>query len=240
MSTGKQFMKDRIVLELDRFMPQSWLLRLSEEFSKTYFKNLELFLAGEMERYKVYPQLENIFAAFRHTSYDGTRVLILGQDPYHNEGQAQGLSFSVPVGVTSPPSLKNIFKELETDLGCKVPNNGNLLSWAEQGVLLLNAVLTVRAGEAASHKNQGWERFTDAVIGKINEKQDSVVFLLWGDYAKKKRKLIDESKHVVIEGVHPSPLSARNGFFGSKPFSRINEALKKAGSKEIDWQIPIL
>jgi uracil-DNA glycosylase len=167
-------------------------------------------------------------------------VLILGQDPYHEVGQAHGLCFSVRPEVAIPPSLQNIYKELHDDLGCSIPNNGYLTSWAEQGVLLLNAVLTVRAHQANSHQGKGWENFTDAIIRAVNDKPDRVVFVLWGAYARKKKPLIDTSRHAVIESAHPSPLSAANGFFGSRPFSKINAALREAGKPEIDWQIPDL
>jgi uracil-DNA glycosylase len=172
------------------------------------------------------------------TPYEKVSVLILGQDPYHEVGQAHGLCFSVRSDVAIPPSLQNIYKELHDDLGCAIPNNGYLTPWAEQGVLLLNAVLTVRAHQANSHQGKGWEYFTDAVIRAVNDKPDRVVFVLWGAYARKKKPLIDTSRHVIIESAHPSPLSAANGFFGSRPFSKINAALREAGKPEIDWQIP--
>lgn len=226
------------MLKLPQLLPESWRAILADEFSKPYFQKLEKFVTDETSRHTIYPPREHLFAAFRHTGFDDVTVLLLGQDPYHNEGQAHGLSFSVQPGVPLPPSLKNIFKEMEADLGSKPPNNGCLIPWARQGVLLLNAVLTVRAGEAASHKNQGWEIFTDSVITKLSARDKPLVFLLWGDYARKKRKLIDEERHVVIESAHPSPLSARAGFFGSRPFSKINTALKKLGYTPIDWQLP--
>ena len=179
-----------------------------------------------------------MFSALKLTPYDQVSVLIVGQDPYHDDGQAHGLAFSVPPGVKPPPSLVNIFKELHDDLGCRIPNNGYLVPWAMQGVLLLNTVLTVRAHSPNSHKGKGWEKFTDAVIRKVVEKSDPVVFVLWGGNAQKKRTLIEGGGHVVIESAHPSPLSARNGFFGSRPFSKINAALRAAGKTEIDWQLP--
>ena len=175
-----------------------------------------------------------------YTSLADTRVVILGQDPYHGPGQAHGLSFSVKEGVSTPPSLQNMFKELQDDLGCFIPNNGHLLTWAQQGVLLLNTVLTVRAHEANSHKNRGWESFTDKVIETINRKNEPVVFLLWGSHAQKKAELITNRQHTLIRSPHPSPLSAHRGFFGSKPFSRANEFLRNMGLQEMDWQIPNL
>src|SRR5687767_13049131 len=215
-----------------------WNPVLRDELAKPYFGELRAFVAGERSRGPVYPPEPEVFAALHLTPYAHVKVLILGQDPYHGPGQAHGLSFSVLPGVRVPPSLKNIYKELQTDLGCKIPNNGYLLHWAHQGVLLLNAVLTVRAGTAASHKNKGWETFTDSVISHISDSLEGIVFVLGGDYAKKKRKLIDEQKHHIIEGVHPSPLAAKAGFFGSRPFSKINEALKQSGKEPVDWQIP--
>jgi uracil-DNA glycosylase len=225
-------------IDLKSMLPKDWQKVLAEEFDKPYMKKLEEYLEKEYSEHTVYPKLEDLFSAFRYTHYKDLKVLILGQDPYHGEGQAHGLSFSVLPGVTPPPSLRNIFKELNKDLGCKIPNNGTLTPWAKQGVLMLNAVLTVRAGTPTSHKNKGWEKFTDSVISVVNEKDDLVVFILWGDYAKKKSKLIDESKHKIVQGVHPSPLAAKGGFFGSRPFSAANEALAAAGKDPIDWQIP--
>lgn len=223
---------------LASMIPEGWKKVLAEEIEKPYFKKLDAFIANERKHYKVFPPEDEVFSALAATPYDKVDVVILGQDPYHDEGQAHGLAFSVRPGVRPPPSLMNIFKELHDDLGCKIPKSGYLMHWAKQCVLLLNAVLTVRAHEPNSHKGKGWERFTDAVIAKINEKTDPVVFVLWGSYAKKKAKLIDKKRHVVIEGAHPSPLSAQSGFFGSRPFSKINKALRDAGKREIDWQIP--
>jgi uracil-DNA glycosylase len=225
-------------MSLKELMPAHWRELMAAEFESSYFQKLELFLATEWQEQTIYPPKENIFAAFRETPYEKVKVLLLGQDPYHGAGQAHGLSFSVLPGVTAPPSLKNIYKEMKTDVGTTIPNNGYLMPWAHQGVMLLNAVLTVRSGEPTSHKNRGWEKFTDAVIRKLNEKDPGIVFILWGGYAKKKKDLIDEAKHGVIEGIHPSPLSANTGFFGSRPFSQVNEALKKLGHEPIDWQIP--
>ena len=224
-------------LNLVEMMPPDWRELLADEFEKPYFKKLETYVAQEVASQTVYPSVSHIFAAFKRTPVNQVKVLLLGQDPYHGEGQAHGLSFSVLPGTPFPPSLRNIFKELKSDLGCEIPKSGDLGAWADQGVLLLNAVLTVRAGAAASHKSQGWEKFTDAVIRKVSEHQAHVVFLLWGNYAKKKRPLIDERKHRVIEGIHPSPLSANGGFFGSKPFSAINAVLEAWGESPIDWQL---
>jgi uracil-DNA glycosylase len=219
-------------------METSWRPILLAETEKDYFKTLRQFVAGERARGEVYPPKEEEFAALHATPYEAVRVLILGQDPYHGKGQAHGLSFSVRKGVRIPPSLQNIYKELQADLGCPIPTHGNLSHWAEQGVLLLNAVLTVRAATANSHQGKGWEQFTDAVIKAVNEKQTRVVFILWGAYARKKAALIDTRRHVILASVHPSPFSADNGFFGSRPFSRANAALREAGLGEIEWCIP--
>ena len=221
-------------------METSWRPILINETEQPYWKNLMKFVADERRRHTVFPPADEVFAALHLTPYEKTSVLILGQDPYHDHKQAHGLCFSVRPGVAVPPSLGNIFKELQDDLGCRIPNNGNLVPWAEQGVLLLNAVLTVRAHQANSHKDKGWETFTDAVIKAANAKPDRVVFVLWGTYARKKTDLIDTTRHVIIQSAHPSPLSAANGFFGSRPFSKINAALRAAGKPEIDWQIPDL
>lgn len=221
-------------------LPPSWQAVLGKEFEAPYFKKLSEFVAGERKAHQVFPPEEDVLSAFTATPYDEVRVLLLGQDPYHDVGQAHGMCFSVRPGITTPPSLANIYKEMAKDVGTKVPNNGYLMPWAKQGVLLLNAVLTVRAHTPNSHKDQGWEQFTDAVIKKVSEKTDKVVFVLWGGYAKKKAKLIDAKRHHVLQGAHPSPLSAHQGFFGSKPFSQINAVLKEAGKPEINWQIPEL
>jgi len=215
-----------------------WNPMLRGEFEKPYWPELRAFVATERAAGVVFPPKDDEFAALHLTSFAETKVLILGQDPYHGPGQAHGLCFSVQSGVAPPPSLGNIFKEMESDLGCVRPQHGNLESWARQGVLLLNAVLTVRAHHAGSHANRGWEKFTDQIISTVSTKPDRVVFVLWGAYARKKKALIDTSRHVIIESAHPSPLSARNGFFGSKPFSRANEALVEAGRDPIDWCLP--
>ncbi len=219
-------------------LPADWRDVLAEEFEKPYFLKLQEYVAKERVEQTIYPPAEEVFTAFHQTPYDQVRVLLLGQDPYHGEGQAHGLSFSVKPGIRQPPSLKNMLKEMASDIGGTMPNNGCLIPWTEQGMMLLNAVLTVRMKKASSHKNQGWETFTDAVIKKIDEKTDPVVFVLWGGYARKKAKLIDNEKHTILEAAHPSPLSAHAGFFGSKPYSKINQALKDNGQPEINWQIP--
>ncbi len=211
-----------------------WHKALREEFNKAYFDDLKGFLETERSQYVVYPPGSRIFAAFDFTPFDQVKVVILGQDPYHGPGQANGLCFSVADGVRPPPSLINIFKELKTDLGCDIPASGNLEKWAKQGVFLLNATLTVRSNTAGSHQNKGWELFTDAVIKAISDKKENVVFLLWGNYAKAKAALIDANKHTVLQAAHPSPL-ARGAFFGSKHFSKTNEILKSKGIKPIDW-----
>lgn len=216
-----------------------WLKVLEGEFEKPYMKSLKAFLQQEKQAgHTVYPKGTDIFNAFKHTPFDEVKVVILGQDPYHGIGQAHGLSFSVQKGVVPPPSLKNIYKELADEFpDFSIPNHGELTSWAKQGVLLLNATLTVRAHTAGSHQNKGWEQFTDKVITELSEKRTGLVFILWGNYAKQKEVLIDQNKHFIIKSAHPSPFSAYNGFFGSKPFSKTNEILKKEGKKEIDWQV---
>jgi uracil-DNA glycosylase len=219
-------------------LPASWRALLADEFDQPYFHKLQEFLEEERRRFTVYPPQEEVYAALQLTPYEAVNVFLLGQDPYHDTNQAHGLAFSVRPGVRPPPSLLNIFKELHADLGCRIPKNGYLVPWAKQGVLLLNAVLTVRAHEPNSHKNQGWEKFTDSILRKVNDKDNRVVFVLWGSYARKKIKLIDQTRHAVIESAHPSPLSADKGFFGSKPFSAINRVLRSAGKPEIDWQLP--
>jgi uracil-DNA glycosylase len=221
-------------------IPDGWKPILKDEVQKPYYAKLQEFVAEERAKYTVFPPEPDVFNAMKYTHYDDVKALILGQDPYHDEGQAHGLAFSVRPGVKPPPSLVNIFKELHDDVGFKIPNNGYLVPWAEQGVMLLNAVLTVRAHQPGSHQGKGWEKFTDAIIQSLSAREKPVVFVLWGNYAKKKLALIDESRHPVISGVHPSPLSARNGFFGSRPFSKINGYLRDFGEKGIDWQLPDL
>jgi uracil-DNA glycosylase len=221
-------------------LPHAWQAVVGDETAKPYFQKLRDFLEKERKEHAVYPPEDEVFTALQLTPFDDVKVVILGQDPYHGPGQAHGLAFSVRPGVKPPPSLRNIFKELHADLGCRIPDNGYLVPWAKQGVLLLNTVLTVREGEAHSHKGKGWEEFTDAVIRAVGHRPDEVVFVLWGAPAGKKTELIDTERHTVVQSVHPSPLSARRGFFGSRPFSRINEALEKAGKSPIDWQIPDL
>lgn len=218
-------------------LKNDWQAVLFEEFNKPYFIILRNFLKVEYECQTIYPEKDEIFSALHDTPYEKVKVVILGQDPYHGYGQAHGLSFSVKPGIAPPPSLKNIFKELKNDIGCSIPKEGYLKSWADQGVLLLNTTMTVRAGEAASHFNKGWEIFTSRVIESLNEKRNPIIFLLWGKAAQAKRKLIDEEKHFVIETVHPSPLSAHRGFFGSKPFSKANEILHLTGQAPIEWEI---
>ena len=217
----------------------SWFKVLEGEFEKPYMKSLKNFLKQEKEDgFKVYPKGTDIFNAFNHTPFEKVKVVILGQDPYHGVGQAHGLSFSVQKGVATPPSLKNIYKELADEFpDFKTPNHGELTSWADQGVLLLNATLTVRAHTAGSHQKKGWENFTDKVITELSEKRSGLVFILWGNYAKQKEVLIDKSKHFIISSAHPSPFSAYNGFFGSKPFSKTNEILRQQDKEEINWQI---
>lgn len=215
----------------------SWDELLRDEFKKDYYLNLRQFLKQEYSTRVIYPHMNNIFNALKYTAYEDVKAVILGQDPYHGEGQAHGLCFSVQKGIVPPPSLKNMFKELNSDLGISEPNHGELTNWAKQGVLMLNTVLTVRQGMANSHRGMGWEIFTDRVIELLNQREKPIVFLLWGSPARAKKKLITNPKHFILETVHPSPLSAYNGFFGCKHFSRTNEILKSIGSKEIDWRL---
>lgn len=215
-----------------------WDKLLEDEFKKDYYLNLRKFLIDEYKNNIIFPNKDDIFEALKHTSYKDTKVLILGQDPYHGEGQAHGLAFSVQPYVKIPPSLLNMYKELKDDVGCYIPNNGYLMPWADQGVLLLNTALTVRSGEANSHKSKGWEIFTDEIIKILNKREDPVIFVLWGLNARKKKEFINENKHYILEAPHPSPLSARRGFFGCKHFSKINEILIKLNKAPIDWQIP--
>lgn len=218
----------------------TWKEALAGEREKPYFQELVAFVARERAQFTVFPPEKDVFNAQRYTEYSDVKVVILGQDPYHDFNQAHGLAFSVRPGVQTPPSLANIFKELHEDLGCAIPNNGYLVPWAKQGVLLLNTVLTVRAHEANSHRGKGWETFTDTVIRAVSNRADPVVFVLWGAPARKKTALIDTTRHTIVQSAHPSPLSAHTGFFGSRPFSRINEALRRAGKPEIDWQLPAI
>ena len=215
----------------------SWNDILGNEFDKEYYNDLHNFLVTEYKTKTIFPNMYDIFNALHYTEYQDVKVVILGQDPYHGPNQAHGLSFSVKPGIPAPPSLKNIFKELHSDLGCYIPNNGYLKSWADQGVLLLNTVLTVQAGNANSHKGKGWEIFTDRVISALNDREDPVIFILWGNNAISKKKLITNKQHYILQSVHPSPLSASRGFFGSKPFSKTNEILEQLGKQPIDWQI---
>lgn len=217
-----------------------WELALREEFSKDYYKKLFYFIKEQYSKVAVYPKADEIFTAFHLTPLEKVKVVIIGQDPYHNVGQAHGLCFSVKPEVDIPPSLVNIYKELNADLGCKIPNHGYLTSWAEQGVLLLNTVLTVQAHKPMSHRGVGWEEFTDAAIKKVNEQERPIVFILWGKPAQSKEKMLNNSKHLVLKAPHPSPLSAHRGFFGSRPFSQANEFLEKHGVEPINWQIPEL
>jgi uracil-DNA glycosylase len=214
-----------------------WLEVLKEEFLKPYFDELKAFLLDEKRLFRIYPPGNRIFAAFDHTPFSKVKVVILGQDPYHGDGQAHGLCFSVPDGIPVPPSLVNIYKELNSDLGIQIPQSGNLEKWANQGVLLLNATLTVRANLAGSHQRRGWENFTDEVIRKLSAQQSGIVFILWGSYAHAKESMIDTSRHFVLKAVHPSPLSVYRGFFGCRHFSKTNELLKSIGKTPIDWSL---
>jgi len=223
--------------EINPEIEESWKQELQHEFNKGYFYDLKEFLIQEKKKYHVYPPGKQIFAAFNNTPFHRVKVVILGQDPYHGVGQAHGLCFSVPPGITQPPSLKNIFKELHDDLGIPVPRHGNLTSWANQGVLLLNATLTVRANHAGSHQGKGWETFTNSVISILSEKKDGLVFLLWGNYAQAKESLIDQSKHFILKAPHPSPFSVTRGFFGCRHFSKTNEILRSNGYGEVSWQL---
>lgn len=214
-----------------------WKELLADERKKDYFINLLEWVKSEYKQKHIFPKKDDVFNALVYTSYENTKTVILGQDPYPNIGQGMGLSFSVNIGVPFPRSLQNIFKELQADLGCSIPNNGSLLKWAEQGVLLLNTSLTVEAGKPNSHQNKGWEIFTDKIISLVNEKTDPVVFILWGNNARSKKVLITNPKHLILESAHPSPLSASRGFFGSKPFSKANNFLIANNRKPLDWQI---
>lgn len=214
-----------------------WLNEIEDEFHKPYYKELNKFIKSEYKNHIIYPKAEDIFNAFNFTPLNDVKVVIIGQDPYHNEGQAHGLCFSVQPGTKTPPSLVNIYKELEADLGTYIPNNGYLKKWAEQGVLLLNTVLTVRAHQANSHQGKGWEQFTDAAINAINAQERPIVFILWGKPAQRKKAMLNNKRHLILEAPHPSPLSAYRGFFGCKHFSQANKFLEKNGIETIDWQI---
>jgi uracil-DNA glycosylase len=221
-------------------LKNDWAPLLESEFQQPYYLALRRFLIDEYRSYPVFPDMYDIFSALHYTPYHRVKVVILGQDPYHGPGQAHGLSFSVRPGVPNPPSLQNIFKELHDDIGCPIPDHGCLIPWAQQGVLLLNTVLTVRQGMPNSHKGKGWEIFTDRIITLLNQREQPMVFILWGSHAQQKRNQIDQRRHFVIASPHPSPLSAHRGFFGSKPFSKSNQFLRKIGCSEIDWKIPDL
>ncbi|MGG5255399.1 uracil-DNA glycosylase [Neobacillus sp. SM06] len=218
-------------------LKNDWAPLLESEFTKPYYQRLQEILKKEYATTVVYPDQYDIYNALHYTSFQDTKVVIIGQDPYHGPGQAHGLSFSVKPGVKVPPSLQNIFKELQADLGCLIPDNGYLVKWAQQGVLLVNAVLTVRAGEPNSHKDLGWETFTDKVIEVLNQREKPVVFILWGKFAQQKQQLMTSPQHFILKSPHPSPFSANRGFFGSRPFSRTNAFLRQIGQKEIDWEL---
>jgi uracil-DNA glycosylase len=226
-------MKEQINPQID----QEWKIVLSEEFQKPYFETLKQFLVDEKEKYVIYPPGKNIFEAFNRTPFSKVKVVILGQDPYHGQGQAHGLCFSVPSNVEFPPSLQNILKELAGDLGSEYPKSGDLSKWADQGVLLLNATLTVRANQAGSHQGHGWEQFTDAAIRILSERHTGLVFMLWGKYAQNKKFLIDIEKHLVLEAPHPSPLSVYRGFFGCRHFSQANKWLEENGKPPVNWKL---
>jgi uracil-DNA glycosylase len=223
--------------EIKPQIEETWKNVLMDEFKKDYFIKLKEFLVEEKKKYTVYPPGSQIFAAFNHTPFNSVKVVILGQDPYHGPGQAHGLCFSVPKGTPAPPSLQNIFKEINSDLGLPIPNHGNLEKWAKQGVLLLNATLTVRANQAGSHQNKGWETFTDAAIKALSDQHKGLVFILWGNYAQAKTCIIDTNKHFILTAPHPSPLSASRGFFGCKHFSKTNRLLTSIGKEPIDWSL---
>ncbi len=223
---------------MKKIFRNDWAELLDDELKEPYYQELRKFLINEYSTKKIFPNMYDIFNALHFTSYEATKVVILGQDPYHEPGQAHGLSFSVLPEVPPPPSLINIFKELRDDLGCFIPNNGCLKPWAEQGVLLLNTVLTVRAHAANSHRGHGWEIFTDKIISLLNEHERPLAFILWGNPARRKKNMITNPRHLIIESAHPSPLSASGGFFGSRPFSRVNKFLESIGETPINWQIP--
>lgn len=222
-----------------QILKNDWHTYLNEEFNKPYYQKLRQYLMKEYKTNTIYPDMYDIYNAFHYTPYQKTKVVILGQDPYHGPNQAHGFSFSVKPGVDIPPSLKNIYKELQDDIGFQIPDHGYLIHWAKQGVLLLNAVLTVRAHQPNSHRGIGWENFTDRVIEVLNNRDEPVVFILWGRNAREKARVVDRNRHFVIESPHPSPLSAHRGFFGSRPFSKTNEFLHSIGAEPIDWQLPM-
>jgi uracil-DNA glycosylase len=226
-----------MITQVNPQIEASWKEALKNEFAASYFASLKEFLLEEKIKFTIYPPGKLVFNAFDQTPFDNVRVVILGQDPYHSPGQAHGLCFSVPPGVAHPPSLMNIYKELKNDLGIQIPRHGNLEKWAQQGVLLLNATLTVRANQAGSHQGKGWEQFTDSVIKKISEERAGIVFLLWGKYAQAKETLIDQNKHYILKAAHPSPLSAYNGFIGCRHFSKTNDLLIRHGLQPIDWKV---
>ena len=223
--------------KINPVLEETWKNILEDEFNKPYFAELKQFLLEEKKKYKVFPPGPLIFNAFNHTPFNKVKVVLLGQDPYHGSGQAHGLCFSVPAGIPKPPSLVNIFIEMEKDTGIPQPSHGNLEKWADQGVLLLNATLTVRQNQAGSHQNKGWEQFTDAVITMLSEQRTGLIFILWGNFAIAKRNLVDASRHFILTAAHPSPFSVYKGFFGCKHFSKVNEILKNAGQEEIDWRL---
>lgn len=229
--------KSQNMKKIDPAIETSWKEALSEEFQSDYFFGLKDFLILEKKRYRIYPPGSDIFSAFNYTPFGSVKVVILGQDPYHGKGQANGLCFSVNEGIRKPPSLQNIFKEFHSDLGLSVPESGNLEKWAQQGVLLLNATLTVRAAQAGSHQNKGWEQFTDSIIRKLSDEKEHLVFILWGNYARAKKSMIDTKKHFIVESPHPSPFSAHSGFFGSRPFSKTNKYLVQVGKEPINWAL---
>lgn len=220
---------------MTQIFQNDWADILEGELQREYYQTLREWLKGEYETKITYPSMHDIFNAFHYTAYEDVKVVLLGQDPYHGPNQAEGLSFSVKKGVKIPPSLRNMYKELHDDIGCPIPPHGSLVKWAEQGVLLLNTVLTVQDGKAHSHRGKGWEQFTDHVISTLNEREKPIVFLLWGKPAQAKQAIIDSSKHYIVTAPHPSPLSAHRGFFGSKPYTKTNEFLREQGIKEIDW-----
>lgn len=224
---------------MNQAFQNDWQEKIGGELEKDYFSALREFLKEEYKQFKVYPSKKNIMRAFHSTSFENTKVVLLGQDPYHGEGQAHGLSFSVRPQVKTPPSLVNIYKEMQEDLGYPIPKHGYLQKWADEGVLMLNTVLTVRAGEPQSHRGQGWEEFTNEVIDQLNVREKPVIFLLWGKPAQAKEERINADKHVVFKSPHPSPFSANRGFFGSRPFSKINDQLKAWGDAPIDWELPV-